>query len=137
MIQEDYISFETAKLLKEKGFDLYKVREWVAKPQDKNTLERDLFPTLEDFIESEDFVELPITSYHYPLITLQMVMKWLREVHRLSIELFVDYGSDDELWWSVDVSKIKKGGLIDTLTGYSSYEQACEEAIRYCLENLI
>ena len=143
MITEDYVSFETAKLLKEKGFDLYKVREWVAKPQDKNTLERDLFPTLEDFIESEDFVELPITSYHYPLITLQMAMKWLREAHNLHCSVDYDY----VLGWYCQITSLKetveydyeemKHYHPDKDNGFSSSEEACESAIKYCLENLI
>ena len=67
--------------------------------------------------------------------TQQMAMKWVREVYGISIEPFVDYGVDDESWWSVHVDKIKNG-IIDSLTAFVSYEQACEAAIKYCIENL-
>ena len=136
MIEEDYVSFETAKLLKEKGFDLYEVREWVAEPQDKSTLERDSFPTFEDFIESKDFIELPITSYHYPHITHQMTLKWIREkFHSFCI-----------LNWHLDTNEVatyswrwegKHGLSMGYGGGYLKYEDACEAAIRYFLEIVI
>ena len=65
-------------------------------------------------------------------------MKWLREVYRLSIEPYYDL----VLSWVVDVKHI--GKHTDTKEfeevrsqSYNSYEQACESAIKYCLENLI
>ena len=124
MITEDYVSFETAKLLKEKGFDI----------------------PLNYFYNSNG-IKGYSTSYNwnqttgdfpdYSCPTLQMAMKWLREVHNISIEPLVDFGSGDEYWWTADVGYIKKDGLIDELCGYNSYEAACEAAIKYCLENLI
>lgn len=62
MITEDYVSFETAKLLKEKGFD-----ECTLLSYDKNGNNKD---ALRPFLESEGDVRRP---------TLQMAMKWLRE----------------------------------------------------------
>ena len=121
MITEDYVSFETAKLLKGKGFDVCCMAVYSLQGQFNN-------PASVFSLKNNEFIYAP---------TLQLAMKWLREVHKLSIELYVDYGLDDESWWSVDVGKIKKGGLIDALTGYRSYEEACEAAIKYCLENLI
>ena len=143
MIKEDYVSFETAKLLKEKGFNLYEVSEWVAKPQDKSTLERDSFPTLEDFRESEDFIELPITSYHYPLITLQTTLKWLREVHKTFIQIDYDYYENDGFYYGYSIVKINtlddNGEVLTEIGGkmFETYEKACEEAIAYCLTNLV
>ncbi len=67
---------------------------------------------------------------------IQMAMKWLREVHNISIEPFVDYGSGEDHWWTVDIAKIKKNGLITELSGYKSYEEAVEEALKYYLENM-
>ena len=132
MITEEHVSFEVAKLLKEKEFECAKGS--ITAMYNENGIFHSLCTSEPNgyYYDYDDFDE-----HDYIAPTLQMAMKWLREVHRLSIELFVDYGSDDESWWSVDVSKIKKGGFIDTLTGYSSYEQACEAGIKYCLENLI
>lgn len=121
MITEDYVSFETAKLLKEKGFDestelCFVGEEWESPSPLTNS-------------------QLPDGRYSRP--TLQMAMKWLREVHNISVEPLVDFGSGDEYWWTADVGYIRKDGLIDELCGYNSYEEACEAAIKYCLENLI
>lgn len=131
MITEDYVSFETAKLLKEKGFDekcmsYYGHGEFHLGNREymKSNTDRD----------GVAFNGVPYDAYNAP--TLQMAMKWLREVYGISIEPFVDYGVGDESWWSVHVDKIKNG-IIDSLTAYVSYEQACEAAIKYCLENLI
>lgn len=65
MITEDYVSFEVAKLLKEKGFD-EPVKHFY-------------------FINGTFANDLAITknSYtrHYAAPTIQMALKWLREVH--------------------------------------------------------
>ena len=127
-ITEDFVSFETAKLLKEKGFDEpcegFYVNSGV------------LSHTLSNAINSK-WDEEKYTIGYISAPTLQMAMKWLREVHNISIEPLVDFGSGDEYWWTADVGYIKKDGLIDELCGYNSYEEACEAAIKYCLENLI
>ena len=115
MVTEDYVSFEIAKLLKNKGFD------WDCES-------KRFYPEPDYDQESPNGVYAP---------TVQMAMKWLREVHNISIEPLVDFGSGDGYWWTADVGYIKKHGLIDELCGYNSYEQVCEAAIKYCLENLI
>lgn len=75
--------------------------------------------------------------------TLQMVMKWLREEHNLAIATYTTvYG------WHSGVSRIKFNGegfivnVIDNIDGGNipncdTWEEACEAAIKYCLENLI
>jgi len=119
-ITEDYVSFETAKLLKEKGFDeecfaayngngkLYKFNEEV----DDNT------PCWSD------------------APTLQMTMKWLREVHNIHIE--PRYFPMPNIYRYVIIHSPATIENIDSHPRYfSSYEEACEAAIKYCLENLI
>ena len=123
MITEDYVSFGTAKLMKEKEFnaDVNCTHVYVY----GRVVSKDYF---RDINELEEYIQAP---------TLQMAMKWLREVHNISIEPLVDFGNGNEYWWAADVAYIKKNGLIDELCGYNSYEEACEAAIKYCLENLI
>ena len=129
MWYEDYVSFETAKLLKEKRFNA----------------ECDYFYVNGELVRAQGCAcnwnkgETLFTDYKNECSapTLQLAMKWLREVHNISIEPFVDFGNDNKYWWTVDVAYIKKNGLIDELCGYNSYEEACEAAIKYCLENLI
>ena len=112
MITEDYVSFETAKLLKEKGFD------W-----DCET--KRFYPEPDYDQESPNGVYAP---------TLQMAMNWLREVHNFHIWTEPNHDKEGLYnahvkvgWWSNNWAGI----------GYNTHEKACEAAIKYCLENLI
>ena len=121
-ITENYCSFEVAKLLKEKGFD--------AECRAAYTNYGKLFTT-----QIQQYITNALCSRGYlwdcTAPTIQMVMKWLREVHKLHIEPHIQahknyngniYNLDGEL-----------------LLGFPSEspEQACEAAIKYCLEHLI
>ena len=79
----------------------------------------------------------------YQAPTLQMAMKWLRKVHRIVIT--TDYANICGLGftYAVSIIKINNDGEIDDVDGPNvclykdSYEEVCESAIKYCLENLI
>jgi hypothetical protein len=107
-IEEDYVSFETAKLLKEKGFD----KDWAG-------------GSIEEYLNGIEGYSLP---------TLAASMKWLREVYNFHI--WVEPNHDKEGlynahvkvgWWSNNWAGV----------GYNTYEKATEEAIKYCLKHLI
>lgn len=124
-ITEDYVSYETAKFLKERGFNE---------------------PTYAYYLPNASFYLSPMEIDNKNLYaqgcvsapTLQMAMKWLRKTHEIFIrpnisflypiryycEIFC-YG--DNLKTQQDV----------TTENFESPEQACEEAIKYCLEELI
>ena len=73
------------------------------------------------------------TPYWSDAPTLQMAMKWLREVHDAIVNVF--YDKDEEKWCAEHYRM-----LIDdyTLIGYyNTYEEACESGIKYCLEGLV
>lgn len=119
MIQEDYVSFETAKLLKEKGFDESTNCQYpvggihIGEVSEYNITDRSRNP--------ENYIPAP---------TLQMAMKWLREVHNITIGIT----------FSLDIItyEIQKDEKFITAIGSSRpYEDMVEEAIKYCLENLI
>ena len=127
VITEDFVSFETAKLLKEKGFD-------------------EGCPTT---YTSSGFFH---THNYRPLFgdifapTLQMAMKWLREVHNLHITIFYSsflYDIHPYYWNIVKMDSIpRENAQIETSTNthdysFAHYEKCCEAAIKYCLENLI
>ena len=66
-------------------------------------------------------------------------MKWLREVHKLCITIIPkvtdDEGSGGCLWeWAVTYLLVPQSVSLEL---FESYEEACENAIRYCLEKLI
>ena len=80
MITEDYVSFETAKLLKEKWFEGYSII---------NIYDED---AVNAYIKELKEKHLPYSSddpklkeFYYTIPTLQMAMKWLREVHNIDI----------------------------------------------------
>lgn len=132
MITEDYVSFETAKLLKEKGF--------VCKKESITAM----------YGEDGEFYSLSTADpYHfnwgdfdendYIVPTLQMAMKWLRKVHHLEIYPFHEALQEFNNWW-FRIERHSKGCSLDEYESeleYNEYEDACEAAIKYCLENLI
>lgn len=128
MTTEDYVSFETAKLLKERGFDwdCKQVYDLVRPQSCADGKMYDNFPDKNPNAYSE-LVSAP---------TLQMAMKWLREVHKIEIRVIYD---NERLSWYGACNPMNE--LSQILLGFGrkskSYEEACEEAIRYCLKKLI
>lgn len=142
MLTEYFVSFEVAKLLKEKGFDGVCFR-----------LIR----------EDGEMVERPSQAWNgmtkkqkaefYLCPTHQMAMKWLREIHQLHISVDVSpiYGKvkDEKGWntcgllywhymtsgeWMNDKYNPQQKAFV--VSG-KSYKQAVEAALKYSLENLI
>ena len=128
MITEDYVSFETAKLLKEKGFDIpyyYCNRVY----SDKGTLQG----TSSVRFKGVKYISAP---------TLQMAMKWLREVHEIIPIVLTGGDSQNPFYYWFRIDTVKEGKWKDAIyredeKDFPTYEQACEAAIKYCLENLI
>jgi len=131
MIKEDYVSFETAKLLKEKWF----------KSNDCHTAydENGQFFWYGDYSnDRKSVVDAP---------TLQMAMKWLREVYGIFISICNgnhkadnrDTSTPDNVYCFFVITDAR--ALYEEekqcLKEFSSYEDACEAAIKYCLEKLI
>ena len=149
MITEDYVSFETAKLLKEKGFDeathqFYKAITYLG------TEATNICIKLLDGIEDEPFhnsvygVDLNgEDTGEYACPTLQMAMKWLREVHKIHISVEIGFDIDNPQYYffvsSVCRFSDKSGEYENPFDEkeFNTYEEACEAGIRYCLENLI
>lgn len=146
MITEDYVSFETAKLLKEKGFDgpCYKV--WDSHDDSQTLVEASWFVEGETVVNRE-LVDAAAKQYAYEYSlnnnvegylapTLQMAMKWLREKQIFITIGFCDYPTLHKSEWIPEVCT--HDSIFDEPSiAYSTYEEACEEAIKYCLEKLI
>lgn len=126
MIQEDYVSFETAKLLKDKGFDVECSCYYFFKD------EAHFEESLSHWNWNNGY------TFRYSAPTLQMAMKWLREVHKLHIWIANKLKQSKGLPWYYEIHNIETGTVAkigDVICG--SYEVACEAAIQYSLENLI
>ena len=126
MITEDYVSFETAKLLKEKVFEEGCRQYWY-----KGNI---VFSRNE--IRNGELDNYEDKGWTAP--TLQMVMKWLREVYELYIEISLSCDREDKNAKIFDTSIFNvQNQRYKKLSNIQGYEQACESAILYCLQNLI
>ena len=141
-MKEDYVSFETAKLLKEKGFvqECDYATSWYAKQYYKNSCVGEWFEgehqIIEDIDDKYNISYLLEKDVFIPAPTLQMAMKWLREVHNICISVDVKIGGGK---YYVCISSTENGLSHDVLEFkvWDTFEEACEVAIKYCLENLI
>lgn len=121
-ITEDYVSFEVAKLLKERGFD-----------------EKTLSYYKDNVLCRGDWFEWNRSPLgHIAAPTHQMTMKWLREKYYIYADPIKqgNYNDCSEYYtWIVARMGIihRNSSVADKL----SYEEAVEAALKYSLENLI
>ena len=118
MIEESYVSFETAKMLKEAGFDV----------------------VCRSFYEDNDLtvwnmVEHPSKMNRWlPRPTQSLAARWLREVHH--IHAILTPLSDG---WMYDLYDLKKYQyiILSKDAGLVTYESAFEEALQEALQLII
>lgn len=136
MITEDYVSFETAKLLKEKGFP-----QELGEFGSINTVP---YYTQNGGLVSRDFGTIRQSCYPEAAApTIQAVLKYIRERMGFIITVaprMLSTGTRDkvkrvmgykaEIMMPNEPYKVKVGE-------YDKWEQAEEAGIRYVLENLI
>lgn len=138
MINEDYVSFETARLLKEKGFDvetehkMWYVIEQFSTGCPWNSCTYKVGDVTREY-NDDCCISMP---------TLQMAIKWLREVHKLIPIVLTGGDSQNSFYYWFRIDTIIEGKLKDAIyredeKEYSSYEEAAEAAIKYCLEKII
>ena len=128
MITEEYVTFETAQLLKENGFDV---------PTTTLYNQNGDFGLCEGFTNGmKTLCNTDLTKYYrsdfISAPSQAMAMRWLREDKKRIINAWFD-GYD----YQSEVGKPEDE--IFTLIGdeFKTYEEAVEAAIKYCLENLI
>ena len=144
MIEEQYVDFDTARLLKVKGFRAKCNRYYNAQYGMIRTVS-DTF--MMDFNDQEHMKSIGMEgAVNIP--TQQMAMRWLREEHNIDISIephshsgikTVEY--EFTYWYEgyYHAPYQEKTPNYHPLFGktYNTYEQACDAAIKYCLENLI
>lgn len=128
MITEDYVSFETAKLLKEKEFNglCNAYYNFVTTNKFHSGYEPTDFNSIDTRIRK--IVSAP---------TLQMAMRWLRDIHNINIE-------PESVWngkkWEYQLFIVTPQNSVSPYYEknlYKSYEECVESALKYCLKNLI
>jgi len=128
-IAEDYISFKVAKLLKEKGFD---EKCYLQYKENGTYIVRTESPVYNSLLDDNDCAGP----------TQSMAMKWLRKQHNFNVNIeltingyFCSFSHivRDSLGYIIDIEYLEAWKT----PYYDSYEKACDEGIKYCLENLI
>lgn len=148
-IKEDRVTPEIAKLLRDKGFD---------EPCDFIYDEDNLKWVYHAFIFLSDgglATNSKLKDIRGEIVTaptVQMALKWLREVHNIHIAVNLTYSKDPKLFppeYYVYINNTLTGESLikevcslvqdKTLTpkGFKRSEDACNEAIKFVLENLI
>lgn len=129
-MKEDYVSYEVAKLLKEKGFD------WECN-QIYFSDNPSIYLGYKNINHNED-----VTTISAP--THQMAMRWLREVHKIIISFNASFFNSIEQHfdWNIRINSLKylddkeHFDPIYINTKSEVFEEAVEDAIKYCLTNL-
>ena len=137
MIEEAYVSFEVAKLLKEKGFDI-PCDSYYDYFSSNVTMYQGYVPefsgncTNHNGRDNHDVYSRP---------TQQLAMRWLREEHNIHISVYLfnrEKSITKDSSYTCDIATEKMSSQYGHLRGvWKTYEEACEAAIKYCLENLI
>lgn len=150
MITEDYVSFETAKLLKEKGFDEKCLKKYYGDDKSGPGFNyQDAYDgggIYDDGLNNSELYDSHVHDEYQDIAspTLQMAMKWLREVHHIGIESLIVFNDENDgrpqfmcqYWSLVPPFDLKVDEAIESRC-FDTYEESIETAIKYCLENLI
>ena len=141
-MQEDLISFETAKLAKEKGFDWDCVNYF----QDSHRAGVHKINNINNKIIDELHQEDKYCIIFFATPTQSLLQKWLREVHNIYVESYHDLTSDGTkiqfyTSWGFLQQKDKNGnrnvnGWYDEYNDWKTYEEALEIGLQEGLKLL-
>ena len=121
-MKEAYVSFEVAKLLKEKGFDEPCIKHW-------DCDDYSLYSANDIPISNSELRDNEYNGVSAP--THQMACAWLRGK---GIHIAVLYQCKFKSWERIIQSST---GVEWSIGGFSSHDEAIESALKYTLENLI
>lgn len=146
-VEEAYVSFEVAKLLKEKGFEIDTSKDYWKIGEDGTMYFMSSIGAYTSDINNKFAFYRPADTYPCP--TQQMAMRWLREEHKMyvciDIKCFMPHlgkidGYSACIWYKPE----NNAGICcywvyppKQQEAWDTYEAATEAAIKYCLENLI
>ena len=123
-MKEQLISFETAVLAKEKGFE-YKERFFAHFHSDKNKLST-WTPDDWDIQNSSAWRDLEI-----PAPTQSLLQKWLRDTHSIIVSVDIQ----DDRTYFISLTAISPNSTVDNIWGnYKTYEEALENGLKEALE---
>lgn len=114
MIEEQFVSFDTAKMLKEAGFDVPCFNQYT----ERGTIWHCDCP--ENFNKSQCVTSCP---------TQALAARWLREVHH--IDIVVDVVNEKEYCCDIYQNKQRKS-IAESIN--PSFEEVLEDGLKYCLK---
>lgn len=132
MIEEQFVSFDTAKMLKEAGFDVpcrgiyraYRMDNSVFREYDRKNTKDDLCRNAVDGFQ-----------YEYLAPTQALAARWLREVHHYAVCVW--YSAEHEKWFyahgNLDNMMFDEEYSISDFI-YDSYEQALEAVLQEAIK---
>lgn len=136
MVQEDYVTFDTAFWLKDKGFDGC-CNSYYERFESAVTMYKGM-----EVEWSEGFVNHNRYQERYSRPTHQMAGEWLREKHNVHICVF-PYTDEDrkKTFWTYRIMDMNGAVIFDNNelypVEYSLHRIAYDAAIKHCLENYV
>ena len=130
MIEESYVSFNTAKMLKEAGFEANLKTMYVEEEKDEWAF-WDSGAKRSDYNYFDDTIACP---------TQALAARWLREKHRIVVDVtFIPPSVNGDVWQyfigEMD-DMVWKGDFEPSDRRYKTYEEALEEGLKRSLELL-
>ena len=130
-MKEECISFETAKLAKEKGFDIKCSSHW-------STYDND--GLLNNFLSIEDGISRNYNNYKYPYITNKkeelfsaptqtLLQRWLRETKNIIISVMFEISS-----YELFIDDGYYNGSVGFDNTFDTYEEALEYGLLEALK---
>ena len=122
MIEESFVSFDTAKMLKEAGFDV---------------------PCTSQYTEGMGVwnVEYPYNfnedDFGYSRPTQALAARWLRDAHHINVYACFDYEKFDERKWffTQEHTMVNDDSAVYcSITNYNSYEEALEAGLQEAIK---
>ena len=126
MIEESYVSFDTAKMLKEAGFDVPCTSQYTEGKSIWNVGYPDNF--------NQD-------EFGYSRPTQALAARWLRDKHKLHVSVSIAGlfdGLRDLIYWAFSVMNVNTA-LFEYIDGnrYDTYEEAMEAGLQSVLKQII
>lgn len=121
----DFVTFEIAKKLKEKGFkQSYNIFGYNPIFSDENTIK---------FISDIGAYENEYYGINIPCPTISQVLNWLRKEKKIYVSVEVER----EDWFEYKIVQTNKNTRCNSTRVYETYDDAMIEGIKYVLYNLI
>lgn len=130
MITEQYVSFDTAKMLKDAGFDGM-AHKYYYRPRLSGKMEERFAMSPRNLNKEPRCISLP---------TQALAARWLREVHGIIVDVTFCPPKQDKNW-KFFIGEIEdmiwEGDYDSSNERYTTYEEAMEDALRQALRRII